>query len=75
MVVNNSRFLLLVEWEIHPNLASKVIGMTLRRLCDNWREKWGHPVLLLETFVDESHYRGPCYRACGFQQVGVSAGL
>jgi hypothetical protein len=31
--------------------------------------------LVVESFVDESWYRGTCYRACGFEQVGVSAGF
>ncbi len=27
------------------------------------------------SFVDETLYRGTCYRACGFEQVGASAGF
>lgn len=33
LVCNNSRFLLLVERERHPNLASKILGLALRRLA------------------------------------------
>jgi hypothetical protein len=32
-------------------------------------------VLLVESFVDESRYRGVCYRACGFEAVGMTAGF
>jgi hypothetical protein len=46
----------------------------LRRLNCDWQEQWGHPVLVVESFVDESQYRGTCYRACGFEAVGPSAG-
>jgi hypothetical protein len=74
-VVNNSRFLLLVERERHPNLASKVLSLCLRRLDADWRERWGSPILVVESFVDESRYKGTCYRACGFEAVGASAGF
>jgi hypothetical protein len=35
-VINNSRFLLLVERERHPNLASKILGLALRRVAQGW---------------------------------------
>ena len=75
LVVNNSRFLILPERQRYPNLASRVLGLTLRRLSDDWQEQWGHPVLVVESFVDESRYRGTCYRACGFEAVGATAGF
>lgn len=74
VVVNNSRFLVLPVRERYPNLASRVMGLVLRRLSNDWMEKWGHPVLVVESFVDESRYRGTCYRACGFEAVGMTAG-
>lgn len=74
LVVNNSRFLVLAERERYPNLASRVLGLCLRRLSDDWEAKWGHPVLVVESFVDESRYRGTCYRACGFEAVGLTQG-
>jgi hypothetical protein len=73
-VVNNSRFLVLPERERYPNLASRVLGLCLRRLSEDWQTQWGHPVLVVESFVDESRYRGTCYRACGFQAVGFTEG-
>ena len=36
--------------------------------------RFGHPVLLAETFVDPSRFRGVCYRAAGWEQVGVTRG-
>jgi hypothetical protein len=75
LVVNNSRFLILPERQRYPNLASRVLGLALRRLSQDWQEQWGHPVLVVESFVDESQYRGTCYRACGFAAVGVTAGF
>lgn len=74
LVVNNSRFLVLPERQRYPNLASRVLGLALRRLSDDWQAQWGHPVLVVESFVDETRYRGTCYRACGFAAVGLTAG-
>ena len=74
LVVNNSRFLVLPERQRYPNLASRVLGLCLRRLSDDWQARWGHPVLVVESFVDESRYRGTCYRACGFEAVGLTGG-
>lgn len=73
-VVNNSRFLLLPERNSYPNLASQVMALCLKRLDADWRQHWDQPVLLVESFVDEHQYRGTCYRACGFEAVGLTAG-
>jgi hypothetical protein len=74
LVVNNSRFLILPERARYPNLASRVLALCLKRLSADWQERWGHPVVLVESYVDESQYRGTCYRACGFEAVGLTAG-
>jgi hypothetical protein len=73
-VVNNSRFLVLPDRQRYPNLASRVLALALKRLCADWQQQWGHPVVLVESYVDESRYRGTCYRACGFEAVGLTAG-
>jgi len=73
-VVNNSRFLVLPERQRYPNLASRVLALALKRLSADWQQQWGHPVILVESYVDESQYRGTCYRACGFEVVGLTAG-
>lgn len=75
LIVNNSRFLVLPERERYPNLASRVLGVVLRRLSADWQEHWGHPVLVVESFVDESRYRGTGYRSCGFEAVGPTEGF
>ena len=75
LIANNSRFVVLAERQRYPNLASRVLGLCLRRLSADWQERWGHPVLVVESFVDESQYRGTCYRACGFEAVGPTEGF
>src|SRR5438552_18017385 len=73
-VVNNSRFLVLPDRHHYPNLASRVLALCLKRLTADWQEHWGHPVVLAESYVDESQYRGTYYRACGFEALGLNAG-
>ena len=42
LVVNNSRFLVLPERHQYPNLASRVLGLCLRRLSADWAARWRH---------------------------------
>jgi len=74
LVGNNVRFLILPEAAV-PNLASRVLGLCLRRLSADWRQVWGHPLLLVETFVDPSRFAGTCYRAAGWLEVGRTRGF
>lgn len=74
LIVNNRRFLMLTPRNRYPNLASKVLSLALRRLSSDYEKKWNHPVVGVETFVDETLYEGTCYRACGFKVLGQSAG-
>ena len=72
-VTNNTRFLIL-PWVRVPHLASHVLGRIARRLSADWQAKYGHPIHLLETFVDTSRFAGTCYRAANWQMVGVTTG-
>lgn len=72
-VVNNARFLIL-PWGRRPHLASRVLAANLRRLSRDWQEAYGHRVVLAETFVDTSRFRGTCYRASNWIQVGETKG-
>ncbi len=73
LVVNNARYLIL-PWVRQPNLASRVLGASLRRLSVDWQAAYGHRVLLAETFVDQSRFRGTCYRASNWVCVGQTKG-
>lgn len=72
-LTDNTRFLIL-PWVRVPNLASYVLGRALRRLNRDWRERYGHPVHLVETFVDRGRFRGTCYRAANWLKVGETVG-
>jgi hypothetical protein len=73
LVVNNARFLIL-PWGQRPHLASRVLAANLRRLSRDWEEVYGHGVVLAETFVDISRFRGTCYRASNWVCVGETKG-
>lgn len=73
LVVQNTRFLLL-PWVRVPHLASKVLAANLRRLCADWQVRYGHSLLLAETFVDPTRFRGTCYRAANWVCLGPTQG-
>ena len=72
-LTNNTRFLIL-PWVRVPHLASHLLSQVARRLSADWRAKYGHPIELLETFVDRDRFRGTCYRAAGWRHVGATSG-
>ena len=72
-VTNNTRFLIL-PWVCVPQLASHVLGRIARRLSQDWQHKYGHPIHLLETFVDTSRFQGTCYQAANWIHVGQTTG-
>ena len=73
LIANNSRFLIL-PWVTVPHLGSWILGQVAGRIARDWRVKYGHPVVLLETFVERERFRGTVYRAANWQSVGVTAG-
>ena len=73
LIANNTRFVLL-PGPHRPNLASRVLGLSLRRLSSDMRQLHGHPVLVAETFVDPSRFAGTCYRASNWLSLGMTRG-
>ena len=72
MLTNNTRFLILPNVRVQ-HLASHVLSLISRRVSEDWEKKYGHPILLLETFVD-GRFRGTCYKAANWVRVGRTAG-
>ncbi len=73
LVVNNSRFLILPFVRVSC-LASRILGRVMRRLSGDWEEKYGHPVVLVETFVERDRFAGTSYRAANWIRLGETAG-
>jgi hypothetical protein len=74
LVVNNARFLVLPARSV-PNLASKTLAMALGRLSRDWQERYGHPVLVVESFVDPAQFCGTLYTASGWKELGLTDGF
>ena len=74
LVANNSRFAVLSGRGEARNLASRVLGLSLRRVSRDMCTAHGHPVLLAETFVDPSRFSGVCYRASNWVRLGFTSG-
>lgn len=72
-LTNNTRFLIL-PWIKVPHLASHILAKILRRLPIDWEKKYGHPINLVETFVEKDRFRGTCYKAANFIHVGETKG-
>ena len=74
LIAQNARFLVLGASGRWPNLASRVLKLVCERLTQDWQEHFGYPVLVMETFVDPERFRGTCYKAAGWQQLGPTQG-
>jgi len=72
-IANNMRFLIL-PWVRVNHLASHLLGQVCRRLSVDWQIKYGHPIDLLETFVEVGRFQGTCYAAANWTRVGESTG-
>ena len=73
LLANNSRLLVLPECHF-PNLISRFMKLMLGRLPQDWLERWGHPLALVETFVDAQLYQGTAYKVSGWSHLGKTAG-
>jgi hypothetical protein len=45
-----------------------------KRLAADWRERFGHPLVLIETFVDPQRFRGTVYLAANWVYLGETRG-
>ena len=73
LIANNTRYLLL-PWARMPSLASRALGKAVRHVQGDWLQRYGYAPAMLETFVDSSLYKGICYKAANWIQVGSTKG-
>jgi len=73
-VVQNSRLLILPEVGLQ-NLSSRVLSLCSKRLSNDWENHFGHPVFVVETFVDPAYHRGTCYKASNWVRLGETQGF
>ena len=74
LIANNARFLILPDAP-YPNLASRVMKLLLQRLSADWQARYGHPIVLVESFVDPEQFRGTTYQCSGWSQRGRTLGF
>jgi hypothetical protein len=74
LLANNCRFLILPHSRV-PNLASRILALNLKRLAHDWQSAYGHPIWIVETFVDPRLFQGTCYKAAGWLCLGNTRGF
>jgi len=72
-LTNNTRFLILPTVHV-PHLGSHVLGAVMRRIQEDWLQKYAHPIHLVETFVERNLFKGTCYIAANWKCVGQTKG-
>ncbi len=72
-IVCNDRFLILPTVKV-ANLASHVLSLALRRLEQDWQQRYHVRPVMVETFVDPSRFNGTCYKAANWTYIGNTAG-
>ena len=73
-IANNTRFLML-PWVDIPCAASHILSQTVRRLNKDWFERYNYRLWILEAFVDPDRFKGICYRAANWINVGQTRGF
>jgi hypothetical protein len=73
LITNNTRFLILPFVRV-PHLASCILGRVMRCLSSDWQNKYGHPILLVETFVERERFAGTSYKAANWLRLGSTMG-
>lgn len=69
---NNSRLLVLPGCD-SPNLISRFMKLMLAQLSGDWERRWGHPLALVESFVDPRFYQGTAYKVSGWSVTRLQA--
>jgi hypothetical protein len=72
-VINNSRFLIF-PWVRIKNLGSHILGQAVKRIGEDWYDRWGYRPLLAESFVDPEKYEGCSYKGANWQYLGMTTG-
>ena len=67
-------YVAILPWVRVPDLGSWILGRVASRIAQDWQGKYGHSILLLETFVEQPRFGGTVYRAANWQRVGQTTG-
>jgi hypothetical protein len=50
------------------------LALALQRLSRDWQSRYGHPLWLVETFVETDRFVGTAYQAAGWSGLGQTTG-
>ena len=75
LLTDHTRFLIL-PWVRVAHLAPDSSGLSqvTARLSADWQCKYGHPIDLVESFVERDRFAGACSRAAGWLRAGATTG-
>lgn len=73
-VICNRRFLVSSQVGGTRNLGSKILSLSVQRIKKDWEQVYGQIIVLLETYVDPTRYKGSCYLANGWEVIGYTSG-
>ena len=51
-----------------------MLSLAIKQLQDDWLRDYCYAPVLLETFVDTSHFAGTCYKASNWIYLGETQG-
>lgn len=73
LIAHNARFLILPSVRVR-RLGGWILSQIGHRIDQDWQSKYGHGIVLLESFVEQPRFRGTVYRAANWQRVGATTG-
>lgn len=74
-LVTELRRFLVLESRRQPNLATRCMGLALRKLPEHFEQKYGYRPILAESFSDPQLHEGTIYKATNWTPLGFSKGL
>jgi hypothetical protein len=74
-LVTQLRRFVVLESRRQPNLATRCMGLALRKLPGHFEEKYGYRPLLAESFSDPQLHEGTLYKASNWTPLGFSKGF
>lgn len=73
-VLSNTRFLILEDKSV-PNLASRMLSALTRQVAHDWEQYYCLKPEVVETFVQPSRFKGTCYKAANWREIGYTRGF
>ncbi len=74
-LVTQLRRFLVLESRRQPNLATRCMGLALRKLPEHFEQKYGYRPILAESFSDPQLHEGTIYKASNWTPLGFSKGF